>query len=78
MWPNPEEKLVNKNRSRNVKDDEISTLGYQNNSNNMFSNLQDIMNIKVKESKGNSRKKNAICEMKNLLNEINLKLETAE
>lgn len=44
----------------------------------MFNNLQDIMNIKGKESKGNSRKKNAICEMKNLLNEINLKLETEE
>lgn len=44
----------------------------------MLNNLQDIMNIKVKESKRNSRKKNAISEMKNLLNEINLKSESAE
>lgn len=44
----------------------------------MLNNLQDIMNIKVKESKRNSRKKNAISEMKNLLNEINLKSESAK
>ena len=50
----------------------------QNNYNNMFNDLQDIMNIKVKESKRNFRNKNAISEMKNLLNEINLKSESAE
>ena len=44
----------------------------------MFNDLQDIMNIKVKESKRNFRNKNAISEMKNLLNEINLKSESAE
>ena len=44
----------------------------------MFNDLQDIMNIKLKELKRNFRNKNAISEMKNLLNEINLKSESAE
>ena len=44
----------------------------------MFNDLQDIMNIKVKELKRNFRNKNAISEMKNLLNEINLKSESEE
>ena len=49
--------LENKNRSKHVKDEEIGRLGNQNNYNNMFNNLQDIMNIKVKESKRNLERK---------------------
>lgn len=64
---------MNTNRSRNVRDDGIGRPEYQNTFNNMINNLENTMNMKVTEPKGNRRQKNRIS-----LDEINLKLGVAK
>lgn len=78
MWPNPEEKLVTTNRSWNVRDDRIGRPGYQNSYNDTFNNLGNTINIKVRESQGNSRHKNRTSQKIHWMKLINLKLQIAE